>query len=86
MDPEGEYLDGDGVFFEPPYERQWYYALRSLALADQTLGDERTGHLMAALVAYRKWLDASEPTDRFRPRCVEDIARLETILKLKKKP
>lgn len=83
LDPEGEYLDGEGVFFEPPYEKHWYYALRDLALADRTMGDERVGHLMAALVAYRKWLDAADPADRYRPRCLEDVARIEKILKLK---
>lgn len=83
LDPEGEYLDGEGVFFEPPYEKNWYYALRDLALADRTMGDERVGHLMAALVAYRKWLDAAEPDDRYRPRCLEDVARIEKLLKLK---
>jgi tetratricopeptide (TPR) repeat protein len=83
LDPEGDYLDGEGVFFEPAYEKYWYYALRDLALADRTTGDERINHLLAALVAYRKWLDAAELTDRYRPRCVEAIARLEKILKLK---
>lgn len=83
LDPEGEYLDGEGVFFEPPYEKYWYYALRDLALAEWTIAGERVNHLLAALVAYRKWLDAADPADRYRPRCVEDIARLEKILKLK---
>ncbi len=83
LDPEGEYLDGEGVFFEPAYEKYWYYALRDLALAELTVGSERVNHLLAALVAYRKWLDLSEPADRYRARCLEDIARLEKLLKLK---
>lgn len=83
LDPDAEYLDGDGVFFEPAYEKHWYVALRELALADRALGDERTTHLMAALVAYRKWLDLSDPKDRFRARAEEDIARVEKLLKIK---
>lgn len=83
MDPDGEYLFGDGVFFEPAYERQWYIALRHLALADRSMGDERKEHLMAALVAYRAWLDLSDPKDRFRARAEEDIVRIEKLLKLK---
>lgn len=83
QDPEAEYLDGDGVFFEPAYEKQWYYALRYLALADRSTGDERTNHLLAALVSYRKWLDAADAADRYRPRCVDAITRLEKMLKLK---
>lgn len=83
-DPKGELIDGDGVFFEPPYEKHWYHALRDLALAERG-GPDRTTHLMAALVDYRKWLEDSEPTDRYRKRCEENIARLEKQLKLKKK-
>ncbi len=83
LDPENEYLDGDGVFFEPAYERYWYYALRDLALAERELGDARGLLLLAALVDYGKWLEASDPSDRYRKRCEENIARLEKILKLK---
>jgi tetratricopeptide (TPR) repeat protein len=83
LDPDSEFLDGDGVFFEPVYEKHWYVALRELALAERSFGDERQSHLMAALVAYRKWLDLAEPTDRFRPSAEEAVARLEKLLKLK---
>jgi tetratricopeptide (TPR) repeat protein len=87
LDPKGEYLDGDGVFFEPAYEKHWYHALQSLALAERDLGDEdeRKVLLMSALGAYQHWLEESEPTDRFRKRCEEAITRLEKRLKLKKK-
>jgi tetratricopeptide (TPR) repeat protein len=83
LDPNNDYLDGDGVFFEPSYEKHWYVALRALALADRSFGDERREHLVAALVAYRKWLDAAAPDDRFRPRAAEAVARVERLLKLK---
>lgn len=86
MDPEGEYLAGEGVFFEPPYERHWYDALRDLALADQAIGDERFERLLAAQLAYQKWLDDSNPNDRYRARCAEDITRIEKMLKLKPSP
>ncbi len=84
LDADGEYIDGEGVFFEPAYEKHWYYALRDLALAERTFGPERTSLLMAALVDYRKWLEESDATDRFRKRCEENITRLEKQLKLKK--
>jgi len=83
LDPDGEYIDGEGVFFEPAYEKHWYVALREQALAERYFGDERKAHLMAALVAYRKWLDLAEPTNRFRLRAEEGVARVEKILKLK---
>jgi tetratricopeptide (TPR) repeat protein len=83
LDPDGDLLDGEGVFYEPPYERHWYFALRNLALAEGAVADERTGLLIAALVQYQKWLDLAEPTDRYRVRAAENIARLEKQLKLK---
>ncbi len=83
LDPDGDFLDGDGVFFEPAYERHWYGALRYLALADRSFGDERKASLMLALGSYRKWLDLADPADRFRPRAEEAIARVEKMLKLK---
>lgn len=82
LDPEGEYLTGDGVFFEPAYEKHWYLALRDQALSERELGDARTVLLMRALSEYRQWLDASDPKDRYRPRCEAAIARLEKLLKL----
>jgi len=84
-DPPGDFIDGENVFFEPAYEKHWYHALRDLALAENALGDERTVLLMAALKDYRTWLDESDPADRYRKRCEENIARLEKQLKLKKK-
>lgn len=83
LDPDGEDLYRDGVFFEPDYERHWYVALREQALADRARGDERKEHLLAALVAYRKWLDAAAPADRYRKSCEDAVARVEKQLKLK---
>lgn len=87
LDPESDYLHGDGVFFEPAYEKLWYLALREQALADRSFNDpdERKLHLMAALTFYRKWLDDADTGDRFRPRAEQAVARLEKQLKLKPK-
>ncbi len=82
-DPELEGLTGDGVFFEPEYEREWYLALSELALAEREKGESRTMHLMAALARYQLWLEAAAPDDRFRTRALENVARLEKQLKLK---
>jgi len=84
-DPTGEYVDGPSVFFQPKYEQHWYRAVRDLALAERETGEERVELLKAALVFYQKWLDESDPNDRYRKRCEENIARLEKLLKLKKK-
>jgi tetratricopeptide (TPR) repeat protein len=85
LDPKGDLLDGESVFFEPAYERHWYHALQRQALSERELGEPRKLLLMAALVAYQQWLEESAPTDRFRKRCEEAITRLEKQLKLKKK-
>ncbi|MBI2389485.1 MAG: tetratricopeptide repeat protein [Deltaproteobacteria bacterium] len=83
LDPDADSLVRDGVFFEPAYEKHWYVALRELALAERTLGDVRKFHLMAALTFYDKWLAEADAGDRFRPRALEAVARLEKQLKLK---
>ncbi|MGZ5966364.1 MAG: tetratricopeptide repeat protein [Polyangiales bacterium] len=83
-DPDLERIDGKFVFFEPAYEQSWYFAVAFLAMAERETGDQRKDHLMAALASYKKWLDEASPKDRYRPRALENVGRLEKQLKLKK--
>jgi tetratricopeptide (TPR) repeat protein len=83
-DPDLERIDGKFVFFEPAYEQSWYFAVAFLAMAERETGDQRKDHLMAALASYKKWLEEASPKDRFRPRALENVERLERQLKLKK--
>jgi hypothetical protein len=83
-DPDHERIDGKSVFFEPPYEQNWYFAIAFLAMAEKSTGNERNDKLVAALASYRKWLDEAPASDRFRPRALENIERIEKQLKLKK--
>ncbi len=50
LDPDYEFLDGPGVFFEPPYDRHWYHALGELAAAEGAGASDadRRAHLEAA--------------------------------------
>lgn len=81
-DPDLEMVEGSRVFFEPPYDREWYRALAELAMAERLTGDARNEHLMRALVAYGQFAEAAPESDKFRPRALENVERLEKILKL----
>ncbi len=85
MYPLLDFIDGDGVFFEPEYERNWYLALASLAHVEIAVTpDERKTSLMAALTFYRAWLDAAPADHRYRPRALDDVAAIEKRMGLKK--
>ncbi len=82
LDPGGKSLEGDGVFYVPPYDVYWYQALVALAQADATpeiAGLER----MKALSHYTLWLDHAAPDDPFRAIAGARVAQTKALLKLK---
>ncbi|MBK7402125.1 MAG: tetratricopeptide repeat protein [Myxococcales bacterium] len=82
LDPDGKSLEGDSVFYVPPYDVYWYQALVALAQADATpeiAGLER----IKALSHYTKWLDSAAPDDPFRGIAGARIAQTKALLKLK---
>ncbi len=80
LDPIGDSLDSDGVFFVPPYDVHWYRALVALGQAENSVGTAVASLRGAALGEYKKWMSASTPDDPFREIAARRIKQLELLL------
>jgi tetratricopeptide (TPR) repeat protein len=77
MDPELRDITGEGVFYVPAYERHYYIAIAREALARQQSGERP---LIAALAAWRAYVQEGGPTAPWLDRARAHIATLERSL------
>jgi tetratricopeptide (TPR) repeat protein len=83
IDVDGKYLhlDGPGVFFEPEFDRHWYYALGDLARAERASVAADSKRLReAARAEYDAYVSQAASDDRFRAIAEARSKRITELL------